>query len=62
MSLKAFHIVFIAITSLLSFLVGGWAISGGAKPSVALIGFGAGIALVSYGVWFWRKIKREGLQ
>ena len=62
MSLRAFHIVFIVISSLFAFSVGGWALSGGAGLPVALLCFAGGIGLVCYGVWFWRKIKREEMQ
>lgn len=62
MSLKAFHIVFIVVSTLLAFSVGVWAVRGQAGAAAAVLGFGAAAALVCYGVWFWRKIKHEGLQ
>ena len=61
MSLKAFHIVFIAISSLMAFGLGAWGVQVPANPAAAVIGFGAGLALLSYGVWFWRKLKQEGM-
>ncbi len=61
MSLKAFHILFIVISSLMAFGLGAWSLQGPGDPVIAAVGFGAGIALVSYGVWFWRKLKHEGL-
>ena len=61
MSLKAFHILFIVISSLMAFGLGAWGVQRLASPVVAAVGFGAGLVLVSYGVWFWRKLKHEGL-
>ena len=62
MSLKAFHIVFIVVSSLLAFSLGAWGVKTGLSPTVAILGFGSGAALVCYGIWFWRKLKHEGLQ
>jgi hypothetical protein len=62
MSLKAFHILFVALSSLLCFGFAGWNIhryqSGGGAGTLALgLGaLGAGVALLVYGRWFWRKI------
>ncbi len=47
MSLKAFHIVFVIFSTLLALGVGGWCIS-----------FACALALVIYGIWFYRKMKR----
>ncbi len=63
MSLKAFHIVFISASSLLAFSLGVWALRGpDSNFVVALIGFGACAAMICYGIWFLRKLKREGVQ
>lgn len=64
MSLKGFHIVFITFSTLLA--LGGAALclrvnqlAGGSGYLVgAAICFAAAIALVTYGVWFYRKMKR----
>ena len=64
MSLKAFHIVFIVFSTLLALLLGVWCVwvnlvegssiyLGGAVAS-----FAVAVALVIYGVWFYRKMKR----
>lgn len=58
MNLKAVHIVFITCASLLSFVFGGWSLARGGATYLTL-GFASGalgVALVVYGVWFWRKI------
>ncbi len=61
MSLKEFHILFIVISSLMAFGLGAWGLQVPGHPVAAAVGFGAGLALVGYGVWFWRKLKNEGL-
>ena len=60
MSLKAFHIVFVTLSSLLAFTFAAWSfgVEGGGLYRVA--GTGAalfGVALIGYGIWFWRKIR-----
>jgi CDP-diglyceride synthetase len=64
MSLKGFHIVFITFSTLLA-LVGAWlcirvnGLSGGSGYLIgAAICLGAAVALVIYGVWFYKKMKR----
>jgi hypothetical protein len=63
MSLKAFHILFIALSILMSALVGAWGIErylqDGSTAGLALaaIFFFSGLALVGYGVRFWRKVR-----
>ncbi len=66
MNLKAFHIVFVTLSSLMSFVFGGWcwryAETGQASGYRALgaASFGAGAALIVYGFWFWKKINVSG--
>ena len=64
MSLKGFHIVFIAFSTLMALGVGGWCIwvdlVEGAPIYLAgaIASFATAVALVIYGVWFYRKMKR----
>ena len=64
MSLKAFHIVFIVFSTLLALALGAWCIwvdlVEGAPVYLtgAIASFIVAIALVVYGVWFYRKMKR----
>jgi hypothetical protein len=64
MSLKAFHIVFVVFSTLLALGVGGWCIwvdlVEGAPVYLAgaIASFVCAIALIVYGVWFYRKMKR----
>jgi hypothetical protein len=64
MSLKGFHIVFIVFSTLLALGVGGWCIwvdlVEGAPIYLAgaICSFATAVALVIYGVWFYRKMKR----
>lgn len=63
MSLKAFHIVFVMVSTLLALGFGAWAIRDyrlhQEMPSLVL-GLGSllgSVALVAYGRWFLRKLK-----
>lgn len=64
MSLKGFHILFITVSTLLALGVGAWCIRANLAVGapVYLLGaigsFIAAIALMVYGVWFYRKMKR----
>lgn len=64
MSLKGFHILFIAVCTLLALGLGTWCVrvnlEAGAPVYLAgAIGsFIAAIALMIYGIWFYRKMKR----
>ena len=64
MSLKGFHIVFIIFSTLLALGTGYWCIWVDltvGKPvyrSGAIASFVVALALVIYGVWFYRKMKR----
>jgi len=64
MSLKAFHIVFIIVSTLLALGTGVWCLwvnlTAGAPIYVAgaVASFVAAIVLLVYGFWFYRKMKR----
>jgi len=65
MSLKAFHIFFIIISTLMSFSVGIWGVAAyrdthtfGYLLMAVLCGI-VGIALAAYGVIFLRKLRHE---
>ena len=65
MSLKAFHILFITFSTLLAFGCGIWCLwVNSLAPEThsylagAIFSFAAAIALIIYGCWFWRKMKR----
>jgi hypothetical protein len=64
MSLKGFHIVFIIFSTLLALGVGAWCVwvdlVEGAPFFLAggFCSFVVAVALVVYGVWFYRKMKR----
>lgn len=64
MSLKAFHVVFIAATLAMALIVGWWAWNDyGVTQSTEtlLLGIGAailGLATIPYGIWFVRKLRR----
>ena len=64
MSLKGFHIVFIIFSTLLAVGIGLWCIwvdlVEGAPIYLAgaIASFAAALALIIYGVWFYRKMKR----
>jgi hypothetical protein len=64
MSLKGFHIVFIIFSTLLALGIGLWCIwvdltvGEPVYRSGAIVSFVVAFALVIYGVWFYRKMKR----
>ena len=64
MSLKGFHIVFIVFSTLLAFGIGAWCIWVNlveGEPvylAGAIFSFVTAVALIVYGVWFYRKMKR----
>jgi hypothetical protein len=64
MSLKGFHIVFIIFSTLLALGIGAWCVwidlVEGAPNYLAgaICSFVVAVALVVYGVWFYRKMKR----
>ena len=64
MSLKGFHIVFFIFSTLLALGIGAWCVwvdlVEGAPIYLAgaICSFVVAVALVVYGVWFYRKMKR----
>ena len=64
MSLKGFHIVFIIFSTLLALGIGAWCIWVNlveGEPvylAGAIFSYVAAVALMVYGVWFYRKMKR----
>ncbi len=66
MSLKAFHIVFVIVSVLLSAFVGRWGVvayRNDAQPMDLVVGIVAivmGVLLVWYSTWFIRKIRAIG--
>ncbi len=67
MSLKAFHVVFIVASILLSFLVGAWGIqqyrleSSGSGLALGILFYATGVGLVFYALQFVRKIRELGI-
>ncbi|MEE2674011.1 MAG: hypothetical protein VX466_09455 [Myxococcota bacterium] len=66
MSLKAFHIVFIIVSTLVAVAFGAWAIrdfatsGSGLNLALGVASLVGSLALVRYGVWFLRKMKNVG--
>ena len=54
MSLKAFHILFVTLSVILSFGVAVWA----GRSWMGVASGLTGVFLVVYGIWFYRKISR----
>ena len=67
MSLKAFHIIFVIFSTLLALGVGAWCVWVNlveGRPvylAGAIASFACAIALIVYGIWFYRKMKRLGI-
>ena len=67
MSLKGFHIVFIVFSTLLALGCGAWCIwvdlveDAPIYLAGAIASFVCAVALIIYGVWFYRKMKRLGI-
>ena len=64
MSLKSFHLVFIACSSALAFLFGAWVLRSGTlvglpRLAAGFSGFAIGSALIAYEAWFWRYSRRS---
>ena len=66
MSLKAFHIVFIILSTALAVGFGVWATrdfaqsGNGVHLALGVASFIASVLLACYGVWFLRKLKHVG--
>lgn len=64
MSLKSFHIVFVVFSTLLAAGIGAWCVWVDLVEGVplyrtgAICAFAVAVALVVYGVWFYKKMKR----
>ena len=64
MSLKAFHFIFVIFSTLLAIGIGAWCVwvnlVEGAPVYLAgaVASFASAVALVVYGVWFYRTMKR----
>ena len=64
MSLKSFHLLFIACASALAFLFGAWLLStpslaGAARIAAVGAAFAVGLGLVGYEAWFLRYTRGE---
>jgi hypothetical protein len=57
MSLKAFHLIFVTLLTLLSFGCATWAFATG-RPVFGGIAVVAGILVIIYGFYFLKKLKR----
>lgn len=63
MSLKAFHVFFVIVSTLFALGFGAWAIGDYLRTgnpgvlTLGVLGFVAAAALVWYGLWFLRKLK-----
>jgi hypothetical protein len=63
MSLKAFHVFFVIVSTLCALGFGAWALQDYARTGkgsilvLGILGFAAALALVWYGLWFLRKLK-----
>lgn len=65
MNLRSFHLVFITCAAALALVLGAWAFSSpnvesGARTMLVTGSFVAGAALIAYGSWFVRKVRRSG--
>ena len=63
MSLKAFHVFFIVVSTLCALMLGVWGVmehsrsGNGAALFIGIGGFAAAVLLVVYGLWFLRKLR-----
>jgi hypothetical protein len=64
MTLKSFHLVFIACASALAFLLGAWVLNspgltGTPRVLAALAAFAVGVGLLIYDAWILRYLRRQ---
>ena len=63
MSLKAFHVFFIVVSTLCALMLGTWGVlehsrsGSNAALLIGIGGFAAALVLVVYGLWFLRKLR-----
>jgi hypothetical protein len=57
MSLKAFHLIFVTLLTVLSFGFAAWAFSA-EHPAFGVAGIAVGILVIIYGVYFLKKLKK----
>lgn len=57
MSLKAVHLIFVSVLTLLAFGCAGWAFSVH-KPAFGIGGIVAGVVVIFYGIYFLKKLKK----
>lgn len=57
MSLKAFHLIFVTLLTLLSFGFAAWAFAGG-RMLFGVAGIVTGILVIFYGIYFLKKLKK----
>lgn len=64
MSLKAFHILFITLSVIVTVGFGLWSLTSAefGSTTVGIISLIAAVLLVIYGVLFLQKLKREGIK
>jgi hypothetical protein len=62
-SLKAFHVFFILVSTLCALMLGVWGVmehsrsGNGGALFIGIGGFAAAVVLVVYGLWFLRKLR-----
>jgi hypothetical protein len=62
-SLKAFHVFFIVVSTLCALMLGTWGVmehsrsGNGGALLIGIGGFAAAVVLVVYGLWFLRKLR-----
>ena len=57
MSLKAVHLIFVSVLTLLAFGCAGWGFSAD-KPVFGIGGIVAGVLVIFYGIYFLKKLKK----
>lgn len=68
MSLKAFHILFIALSTMLAVGFGVWSVrmyaaaQGGGYMVMGVLSFACAVALLVYGYKFWQKLRHIPLR